>query len=151
MDEKKAEAQQKPTPEQRLGARLDHLFTTIPGPSGRWTNVEMAHQLAERGIETTAAYISMIRRGQRANPSLAIVTGMATTFGVPVAYFYDDNIAQRLDTDLELLVAVRQAGMENIALRASGLSPQGIREVGRIIDAVRRIEGLDAPDSEGER
>ena len=75
------------TAEQQLGERLEHLFVTIPSPSGgRWTNVEMATQLGERGIETTPAYISMLRRGRRSNPSLAIVTGMAKVFAVPTAY-----------------------------------------------------------------
>ena len=136
-----------PTAEQSLGRRLDHLFATIPAPSGgAWTNVEMAAQLAEKGISTTPAYISMIRKGHRANPSLAIVTGMAAVFDVPTAYFYDDAVADRLNQDLQLLAAIRQAGMERIALRAAGLSPTGLREIGRIIDAVRRIEGLDDPD-----
>ncbi len=150
MDQNATGSSSTPTPEQRLGTRLEHLFATIPSPGGRWTNVEMTNQLAQRGIQTTAAYISMLRRGQRANPSLAIVTGIAGAFGVPVAYFYDDNVADRLNSDLELLVAVRQAGLENIALRAAGLSPKGLREVGRIIDAVRRIEGLDESDPEDE-
>ncbi len=133
--------------EQQLGERLEHLFATIPSPSGgRWTNVEMAAQLAERGIETTPAYISMLRRGRRANPSLAILTGMSKVFAVPTAYFYDPEVADRLNQDLELLVAVRQAGIEKIALRASGLSPRGLREIGRIVEAVRQIEGLDEDD-----
>ena len=133
--------------ERQLGERLEHLFATIPSPSGGgWTNVEMAAQLAERGIETTPAYISMLRRGRRANPSLAILTGMAKVFAVPTAYFYDPEVADRLNQDLELLVAVRQAGMEKIALRASGLSPRGLREIGRIVEAVRQIEGLDEDD-----
>lgn len=135
------------TAEQELGTRLEHLFATIPSPSGgSWTNVEMAVQLAERGIDTTPAYISMLRRGRRANPSLAILTGMAKVFAVPTAYFYDSEVADRLNQDLELLVAVRQAGMEKIALRASGLSPRGIREIGNIVEAVRKIEGLDTDE-----
>ena len=133
-----------------LGSRLEHLFETIPSPSsGRWSNVEMASRLGEQGIETTPAYIGMLRRGRRNHPSLAIINGMATIFGVPTAYFYDAAVAERLDRDLELLVAVRQAGMEKIALRASALSPKGLREIGMIVDAVRRIEGIDdEPDDE---
>lgn len=139
------------TVEQQLADRLEHLFATIPSPGGgAWTNVEMALRLESLGISTSPAYVSMLRRGRRSNPSLAIVSGMATVFGVPTAYFYDPEVANRLDRDLELLVAVRQAGMEKIALRASGLSPRGIREIGKIVDAVRRIEGLDAGDNEGE-
>ena len=127
-----------------LGSRLEHLFETIPSSSGgRWSNVEMASRLADQGIETTPAYIGMLRRGRRSHPSLAIINGMATIFGVPTAYFYDAAVAERLDRDLELLVAVRQAGMEKIALRASALSPKGLREIGMIVDAVRRIEGID--------
>jgi len=63
-------------------------------------------------------------------------------------YFYSDTYAAALDRDLALLVAVRNAGMENINLRASGLSPAGLREVENMIEMVRRLEGLsERPDN----
>ena len=137
-----------PTPAVMLGQRLDHLFNTIPSPSGKWTNVEMSQHLADRGVAASPTYIAMIRKGQRASPNSTLISSMAAIFGVPTAYFYDDDVAQKLNHDLELLVAIRRAGTEKIAMRASGLSPQGIKEVGRIIDAVRRMEGLDDAEPE---
>lgn len=137
-----------PTPAAMLGQRLDHLFSTIPSPSGRWTNVEMSQHLFDRGVAASPTYIAMIRKGQRASPNSTLVSSMAAIFGVPTAYFYDDDVAEKLNRDLELLVAIRRAGTEKIAMRASGLSPQGIREVSRMIDAVRRMEGLDDAEPE---
>lgn len=133
-----------------LGQRLDRLFKVTRAPSGRlWTNPEMAAQLSTHGIQVTAAYLSMLRHGKRENPSLEVITGVAAVFGVPTAYFYDAETADRIERDMQLIVAVRRAGLAHIVLRAAGLSEIGRREIGVIIEAFRRIEGLgdeaDAP------
>jgi len=138
----------------KMAKRIEHLFETVPnGAKGHWTNVDLAAFLTARGIPTTGAYISMLRHGRRTNPSLAVISGMAVAFSVPTAYFYDDELAQRLDEDMELLVAVKQSGLANIALRSKGLSPRSLRELEQIIDAVRRIDGLDeqAVEVDGDR
>ena len=134
-----------------LGQRLDGLFRATSAPSGRaWTNSEMAAQLKMHGVQATPAYVSMLRRGKRDNPSLEVLTGMAAVFGVPTAYFYDAETASRIDTDLQLIVAIRRDGLARIALRAAALSDTGRRELGVIIEAFRRLEGLDEDDAAGD-
>jgi transcriptional regulator with XRE-family HTH domain len=135
------------TPAERLGRRLDYLLVTVPSPSGgRWTNVELSNLLGERGIPTSAPYISMLRHGQRANPSLVIVDGIADIFGVPVAYFYDDDLATRLDKDLAMLSAFRNVAAQRIALRTTGMSDHVLEEILAIMDAVRKSHGLPTAD-----
>lgn len=126
-----------------FGARFDHLMRTIPSPSGAlWTNALFADVLTERGLTTSRNYVAQLRAGRRVNPSSRLVAAIADILAVDVAYFFDDKYAAALDEDLELLSAIRKAGMAGIALRASDLSPTGIREIAQIIEAVRRIEGL---------
>ena len=127
-------------------ARFDHLMRTIPGPSGvLWTNLQFAEALTERGVSTSRNYVAQLRTRDTVNPSGRLLAAIADLLAIKVDYFFDDRYAQALDQDLKLLSAIRTAGTERITLRASGLSPTGMREVENIIDAVRRIEGL--PDS----
>ena len=126
-----------------LALRLNHLFTCTTAPGGRvWTNPEMVVQLTARGVQVTPAYLSMLRRGKRENPSLVVMTGLATVFGVPTAYFYDPDTADRFAQDLQLLTAVRRAGLAQMVLRAAVLSPVGRREIAVVVEAFRRIEGV---------
>jgi len=71
----------------KMAQRLNDLFTCTSAPGGRvWTNPEMVAQLAARGVQVTPAYLSMLRRGKRENPRLAVMAGLAKVFGVPTAY-----------------------------------------------------------------
>lgn len=132
-----------------FGARFDHLMNTIPDPSGAsWTNAHFAELLGERGIPTSRNYVAQLRMGHRVNPSAKLVGAIVALMEVESKYFYSDTYAAALDRDLALLVAVRNAGMEKINLRASGLSPAGLREVENMIEMVRRLEGLsERPDN----
>ena len=57
-------------------------------------------------------------------------------------YFFDDEIADRLDADLELLVAMRDPAVREVALRAAGLSPESLAAIAALIDRAREWEGL---------
>ena len=148
-----AEVQAPPTQQDEFsrvfGARFDHLLRTIPsGAGGLWTNVQFAEALTDRGLPTSRTYVALLRTGRRVNPTGRLLAAIADILGVDVNYFFDDQYAAALDRDLALLSAIRTAGTERITLRASGLSPSGMREIEHIIDAVRRIEGL--PDTSTE-
>ncbi len=60
-----------------------------------------------------------------------------------------------VDDDLDLVAAMRDAGVRQVALRARGLSPQTLRHVTAMIDAARGLEGLtqdaDQPPAAGGR
>jgi len=132
-----------------LAERLDHLFRTVPRPGGRelWSNEQAAAELARQGTSMSAAYLSQLRNGKRDNPSARALGALAALFAVPINYFYDQDIAEKINNDLRLLSAIRDADIEAIALRAHGLSPEGLASVKGIIDHIRKVEQL--PD-EGE-
>jgi hypothetical protein len=70
------------------------------------------------------------------------VEGLAAFFGVPVNYFFNDDVAARVDAELDLLVALREGPIRQIALRAAGLSTESLQAIAEMIEHVRRLEGL---------
>lgn len=136
-----------------LADRLNHLFLTIPRPNsqGLWTNEQAAAELRLHGAGMSDGYISQLRNGKKNNPSARNLASIAELFGVPVDYFFSADVAAKIDADLRLLVAVRDGGVQDLALRAHGLSQESIAGLAGIIEQVRRLEHLrksDAGDSQ---
>ncbi len=133
-------------PRRTLGERVDYLFRTVhPRGRGEDSFEEVATAIRERGGPTvSASYLWMLRKGLRDNPTKKHLEALADHFGVPPAYFFDDEQARRIDAQLELLAAVRDSGVEGLALRAAGLSSAGLGAAGDVIDLIRRAEGLPA-------
>ena len=127
-----------------FAARLNHLFARVHPPSrGPFTSDEVA---AEIGVSSQA--VRYWRQGKRVDPKMGSLQRLAQLFGVPVAYFFDDEVADRLDVELDLLLAIRDQGVRRIALRAAGLSPASQHAVAEMLGQIRQLEGLpaDVPD-----
>ena len=126
-----------------LAAKIDHLFRTVRPRDREFSYEEVATAVREAGGPTiSGTYIAMLRKGVRDNPTLRHLEALARFFGVPAAYFHDDEVTRRIDSELELLAALRDAGVKSIALRAAGLSPEGLAAIRGMVDHVRRVEGL---------
>jgi transcriptional regulator with XRE-family HTH domain len=133
---------------QRLARRINHLFATVhPAGRGPYTNTEVATAITAEGESITDAYIGLLRQGKRNNPTYNHLKGLAQFFGVNVDYFFDDAIATKIDSELELLVAIRDSDVMQIALRSRDLTPQNRNAILTIIDQVRQLQGLPSdPD-----
>jgi len=130
-------------PVRRFADKLDHLFATVH-PRGRrpYSMDEVAAGIAEQGSEpVSASYLWMLRKGQRDNPTIKTVEAIARFFGVPPAYFFDDELTGKVDEQLELLAKMRDAGLESLGLRAGELSPESRAAVARIIDVASEALG----------
>jgi len=137
-----------PTAARRTFAeKLDHLFRTIhPAGRGPYSYNEVAGAIRERGSATISPqYLWLLRRGERDNPTIQHVEAIADFFGVPAAYFLDDERSARIDEELAALAAFRDASVRQVALRAAGLSTQSLGVIQDVIDQVRRLEGLSQP------
>jgi transcriptional regulator with XRE-family HTH domain len=88
----------------------------------------------------------MLRKGQRDNPTKKHLEALADFFGVPPAYFFDDDAAARISAELDLLIALRDIEVRQIALRATGLSAQSLATVREVVERVRQLEGLAESD-----
>ncbi len=136
-----------------LAGRLDLLFRTKhPAGAREPRNQEVADARVQAGgPKGTGAYLSLLRTGRRSNPHRELLTALARYFGVPVSYFLDDQAADELTGQLQLLVALRDSGAERLALRAHGLSQGSRQALAAMVEQLRKAEGLaddDEPDLE---
>lgn len=131
-----------------LAQKLDQLFAVVhPRDRGEYTYREVAAEVEARGGPTiSASYIHQLRTGVKDNPTKKHLEALAAFFGVSPAYFFDDVAAEKIDAQLALLAALRDAGVRHVTLRASGLSSGTLKAIGGMIERSRQLEGL--PDSQ---
>ncbi|GGM61091.1 XRE family transcriptional regulator [Longimycelium tulufanense] len=125
-----------------LAQKLDHLLRVVhPAGRGPYTHEEVAQAIKARGGPTiSAAYLWQLRKGLRDNPTKNHLEALAGFFGVPVAYFFDDEQARIVDEEIEFLQAMRDAEVRDVALRTMRLSPEARRSVAAIIAELGRYE-----------
>lgn len=135
-----------------LAEKLNYLFLTLPAPtrSGLYSNDSAAAALAERGVTVTGTHISHLRTGRRDNPSARLLAGLAELFGVPIGYFFDPTMEERINSELGALSALRDSEAKSLMLRAQGISPQSMEHLKGILERIREIEGLDDRDKDTE-
>ncbi|WP_280724761.1 helix-turn-helix domain-containing protein [Kitasatospora sp. MAA4] len=126
-----------------------------PRDRGPYSNDEVARAIRERGGDISKAYIAYLRNGKRSNPTMHHIEALAAFFGVKPAYFFDDEVAEEVDSMLVRMVSLRNAGLRleewealrdsgvtRIAARANGLSPKGLLAAVEILNQLRALEGL---------
>lgn len=128
-----------------LADKLNHLFATVPAPtkSGVYSNDTAARALEARGVIVSGVHISHLRSQRRDNPSARLLAALADLFGVPIGYFFDDTLEQRVNADLEALSAMQDPRAKQLMVRAHGISPEGMHNLEAIVEHIRQIEGLD--------
>ena len=139
-----------PAQPRTLAEKVDHLFQTVRPAKGEYSYEAVASAVRDAGGPTiSAAYVWMLRKGQRDNPTMKHLEALASFFGVPAAYFFDDAVAARVDEQLSLVAALRDGTVRKMALRASGLSSESLSTIADMIERVRTLEGLpdDSPDA----
>jgi transcriptional regulator with XRE-family HTH domain len=123
--------------ELRISRRLTHLYATVPELSDE----RVARRLSEleNPISVTPQYIQQLRTGNRTNPTINVVYGLAEVCGVPATYLIaDEEEAKRIDDQLALLAALKKAGVSALALRAAELDGEARRWVMEQVERERR-------------
>lgn len=133
-----------------LAEKLDQLFKVVhPRDRGEFTYREVAAEIQARGGPTiSASYIHQLRTGAKDNPTKKHLEALAALFGVSPAYFFDDVEAEKIDAQLALLAALRDAGVRHVTLRAAGLSGETLKAIGGMIERSRQLEGLSRAEPE---
>ena len=131
-----------PSPRVSLADRLDHLFTSVRHPDGReYSHREVAEAVstdgAAEGVSISHSYIGMLRKGERDNPTVKHLEGIARFFGVPVAYFFNQDTAAEVDRDLDQLRALKELRVRALALRQT--LPANLAELSSIIDVIKDL------------
>jgi transcriptional regulator with XRE-family HTH domain len=125
-----------------IAEKLDRLFRQVR-PAGRAEPSYMAVAEAirtQQGVQISHTYIWQLRTGRRDNPTVQHLSALAAYFGVPVAYFLDDEQTRRVDAQLDLLRSISDAGVTEIALRAADVSPRGRDTISELIRKVWESE-----------
>lgn len=141
--------EQEPNRARGLADKLNLLFASTTTRSGHeCSNEQVAAAIVATGVTISQSYIWQLRKGKKNNPTFKHLQALAAFFGVPVSYFFDDEMTDRVDQQLAELKA-EQARLNRImgssdaqlmALRAGELSPQGRRQVMDLLDVVHRLE-----------
>ncbi|MET9258852.1 helix-turn-helix domain-containing protein [Amycolatopsis sp. NPDC004079] len=136
-----------------LASRLDDLFRTVRPQGRHWTNAEVAAELkrASPELKVGAVYLSQLRTGKRTNPSQELLAALAKFFGVSVAYFFDDEVAGSVLSELAAVEAMRQAGVRAVAMRAAGMREENLQAITTIMDQYRKMQGLPPVTDEAAR
>ncbi len=132
-----------------LASKLNYLFATVPravNTSQLHTNETAAMALEKCGIGVTKTHLSHLRAGRRDNPSAKLLAGLARLFGVPIAYFFDEEREREVNQQLATLVAMRDTRVRNLMMRAHGVSQESLGQIEGILDQIRRLEGLEVAD-----
>lgn len=126
--------------------------------------MEIADGIKEKagagGQTVSHATIQKIRKGEITDPKVSTLTVIAGFFGVPVTYFFDDAVADRVDAKLaklkesveltraqrELAEVLDDGAVRDVAVRMNGLSVGSLRAIRGVVEQARRLEGLpEAP------
>ncbi len=129
-----------------LADKLNHLFATVPAPtrSGLYSNDSAARALEERGVTVSGVHISHLRSGRRDNPSARLLAALADLFGVPIGYFFDTTMEDRINAELDALSALKDSRAKSLMMRSQGVSPESMEHLEAILERIRKIEGLDS-------
>ncbi|MDQ2707612.1 MAG: helix-turn-helix domain-containing protein [Actinomycetota bacterium] len=143
-----------------LPDKLNHLFEAVRPRDGRpYSNEHVATAVEQAsGITISQSYIWQLRKGKKDNPTLKHLQALANFFGVPAAYFFDDEVTARVNQQLETLRAEQACRESNdahdqarlMAMRAGELSPERRRQVMELLDVVYALEQAERSAGTGE-
>jgi transcriptional regulator with XRE-family HTH domain len=133
-----------------LAEKINHLFDTIRPLGGQeYSNEHVAAAIGRSGAATISqSYIWQLRKGKKDNPTIGHLHALADFFGVPAAYFVDDEAARKVEGKLEELQAqqvrvseaIGTSDVKLMAMRAGELSPERRRQVMDLLDVVYQLE-----------
>ncbi|GAB3480298.1 helix-turn-helix domain-containing protein [Amycolatopsis cihanbeyliensis] len=143
-------------PQRSLADKLNHLFQNkTPRDGEEYSNEQVAAAISAQGeVKISQSYIWQLRKSKKDNPTFKHLQALAGFFGVPVSYFFDDEVTDRVDQQLESLKC-EQARLNEIAagseaqlmaMRAGELSPSRRRLVMELLDVVYREEQAGKSD-----
>lgn len=127
-----------------LADKLNKLFEVMHSPSeAALSNAAAAEAItAKTGVSISPAYLWQLRSGLKANPTVAHLRAIAEFFGVPASYLIDADVDEHFEAQLALLQALRDAGVRDLAMRASGLTGAALTNLVAMVDHVRELEKL---------
>lgn len=127
-----------------LAVKLNKLFEVMrKAGTPPLSNAAAAAAITRKtGVAISPAYLWQLRSGMKTNPTVTHLRAIADFFGLPASYLIDRTTDPAIDAQLDLLQALRDNGVRDLAARASGLTPQAIRSLAAMVDEVRKLQDL---------
>ena len=137
-------------PPKSFAEKLQFLLDAVRHPSGREFNItEMAEVINALGqYQVSRGYLSALKEGKKTTPSADCVEAIASFFGVPPAYFHDEDTARWVEEEIRLVSSLRNSPVRHISLEAFGLSESSLHVLADTIRHLRRLEGLPETSEE---
>jgi len=121
--------------------KLASLIETVHPPDrGPYSYREIAAGIADHPGAMTAAHINQLVKGKQPHPRIHYVEALACFFGVPVHYFFDDDVTTRIDDQIAKVSAWRDEEARHIAERVVELNPRDRNTVTNLIDSLRAYD-----------
>ncbi|MCC7362071.1 MAG: hypothetical protein IT317_21480 [Anaerolineales bacterium] len=117
-----------------LAEKLDLLFQY-----GESRGISPAYRTIADATDENANNIRKIHRGENTNPGLKILTALVRYFRVDLAYF---NCQTKAECQAYLAKYPAEHELDEIKLRANGMSEAGLAALRAMMDIVRKGEGL---------
>lgn len=128
--------------------KLNYLFAhKTPRDGHEYSNEQVAAAIGATGeVTISQSYIWQLRKAKKDNPTYKHLQALAGFFGVPVSYFFDDEVTDRVNQQLERLRSEQRrlnqltssSDVQLMAMRAGELSPSRRRLVMELLDVVYR-------------
>jgi transcriptional regulator with XRE-family HTH domain len=133
------------TPEDGEGGfaeRLAKLIATVHPPDRKaYSYREIAKGVADlTGVSMSATHVQQLAVGARRDPKRSHIQALARFFGVPVTYFFDEDVAERVDGQVADVVAWRDTEARDLAQRAMRLSPRDRETVTTLVDQLNSYD-----------
>lgn len=118
--------------ESSFASRLSHLMTTVhPADRGPYSYREIAAGIQDLPGAMTATHVGQLATGKQPFPRIHYVQALASFFGVPAAYFFDESTASTVNAELERVLRWRDdaaASSDELSQRVAAL-PEADRDV----------------------
>ncbi|HEV2779739.1 MAG TPA: helix-turn-helix domain-containing protein [Actinophytocola sp.] len=148
---------EKPASVRSLADKLNYLFAHYTPRGGQeYSNEHVAAAISRRGeVTISQSYVWQLRKSKKDNPTFKHLQGLADFFGVPVSYFFADEVTDRVERQLERLKEEQarldelagRSDVQLMAMRAGELSPHRRRLVMELLDVVYRQEQAERRDA----
>ncbi|MGV9271580.1 hypothetical protein ACWDRR_43840 [Kitasatospora sp. NPDC003701] len=158
QDETVLEAEERLDPEaERIGERIGFLFSYVQPLGRRYTLQEVVDGIREAAgpgdSKISVGRLWTLLKGKAGNPTVGTLRALGDFFGVPQAYFIDDEVADRVAAQLSLIAAMRANDVRSVALRAAAvatMSTHGLDTVRSLVERSGLLEsGAAVPGAAG--
>ena len=132
-------------PARRTGTvneRLAYLFATVHAPDARpYSCPEVARGVAAVGGSVSAVYLKKLLSGERGEPTLRVLRGLADFFAVPLSFFLDEDPEPIDGVALDRQIRLRAEPLPALLAAARQLTDPAQAALAEIIAGLLRAEG----------